>query len=174
MLVESKYELDTVPVVCTALTSMASSSTLIAGASSLLIDNRTNKDLNHGHRGRIKPGAGANTANTKIEIWCVIPLKVSASGVTILWPDVFTGADIARTLTNLGVKSSSIQLLDSIDVIDTATPANGYTYSGDIKSLYGYMPDLYQLFFTQNTGQALSSTGADHVMEYSRQKVETV
>jgi hypothetical protein len=173
-LIQTEYPSpDTVPVTCT-LTSLANSATLIAGQSSLLIDNRVNKDLNHIHRGKIGVHNSTNvTANTKIEVWALIPLKISASGVTVVWPDVFTGADLARTITNLGIKSSCLQLVDSIDVIDV-TPGISYPYSGDIASLFNGMPQLYQLFFTQNTGQILSATAGNHVLEYERIQAETV
>jgi hypothetical protein len=171
-IIQTEYPaLGTVTVACT-LASLANSGTLIAGRETTLIDNRVTKDLNHIHRGKIGVHNSTNvTANTQIQIFALIPLSISSDGLTIVWPDVFTGADSAKTITNLGIKSSCLQLLDSIDVIDV-TPGISYPYAGDIASLFGAMPSIYEMFVTQNTGQILSATAGNHVMQFERIQAE--
>jgi hypothetical protein len=174
MAITSSYPVagaDSVALTHTSVTSLASSASL-GGAEVGFIDNRSTKDLNHIHHGKITGHATvALTANTQINFYAFLPISIGTGGTVITWPDVLDGTDSTETLTNQSVKNGMMKLVHTIDVVDT-TAAIGYGYSFDIASHFGGMPPVYGLFIQQNTGQALNATGGNHVMHYDRVQAE--
>lgn len=137
----------------TSLASLASSSTLVAGAESAAIDNGTNlyDDIIVGLT--IKMGASAPTASMSIEIW-VVP----AMDDTPTWPDVFDGTDSAETVTSRNVLFGAGFLAKAFTTDATANQEYEGTFS--IRDVCGFVPDQCVIFVTQDSGQALASSGS--------------
>src|SRR5262245_54425580 len=91
------------------LTSLATSSTLVAGRESTEVDNSSNKYLDAGISGRVTVGT-TPTAATRIEIWIFPKMSDSA------YPDVFDGTDSAETLTSRAAAVAAGRLLAVLDV----------------------------------------------------------
>lgn len=136
----------------TSLNSLASSSTLVAGAESAAIDNGTTlyDDILVGLT--IKMGAVAPTASKSIEVW-VIP----ALDDTPTWPDVFDGTDSAETVSSRNILYGAGYLAK---VFTTDATANlEYEGSFSLRDACGYVPDQCVLFVVQDSGQALAASG---------------
>ena len=167
---------DSVPVTIT-LASLATSSTLLAGRESNLIDNTSNLDLDHLLAGVIKLGTSP-TASTSIEVWAYTPYK-SASG-TKSYPAIsgtgtyFTGVDAAATFGSANIKASGALRLVASMTADATTGLN-LSFSGvSVKSLFGSMPPWYGIFVTHSTAVALDATPANHYIGYQRVQAQSV
>lgn len=79
-------------IACT-LTSLAHSSTQVAGRASAAIDNSTAGSLDRPISGKVTVGTSP-TVNTTIEVW-LIPQLADGS-----WPDTFGGTDANVTVTS--------------------------------------------------------------------------
>ncbi len=162
----------TVAITATAVDSLASSSTLIAGAECSSIDNSSNADLDHLLSGFFKVNNSSNpTINTFIEVWVIKPISI-ASG-TPTWPDVFDGTDSAETWTTLMMKFGYAKLAASL-LVDSTSTGLVYGFGGkSIKSLFGgSMPAFWLPWVTQNTGQAFHSSGSG--LNYERIQAQVV
>lgn len=136
----------------TSLASLASSSTLTAGAESTAYDNSSNLDRDYRFAGEIKVGT-TPTANTQIEIWVVPEIR---DGV---WPDVFDGTDSAETVTNREVLKAVGRLAAVIDVVATTSNVV-YPFTTDsMCQLFGFPPRKCVVFVVHNTVAALNSSG---------------
>lgn len=137
----------------TSLASLASSSTLVAGAESAAIDNGTTlyDDVYIGVS--IKMGSSACTANKSIEVW-IIPAKND----TPTWPDVFDGTDSAETVTSRNLLFGYGYLAKSFITDTTANQVYDATFS--VISACGFVPDQFVLFVVQDSGQALASSAS--------------
>ena len=136
----------------TSLASLASSSTLVAGACSAVVDNTSNLNDDELITGIIKTGTSP-TVSTFIEIW--------AWGIlddTPTYPDTIAGTDAAKTLTSLNTKlAGAFKRLVTITV--DATSNATYPFEASLASAFdGYMPKKWGLWITQNTGAALNAT----------------
>lgn len=157
---------DTVAITI-SLASLATSSTLLAGREGTAIDNTSNLDLDHMFGGRIRVGTSP-TANTKIEVWAIMPRK-RASGTTT-WPQGLTGSDAAFTFSSAGLKAAVCRLVASI-AVDSTTSDRDYDFAPvSIASLFGEMPMLWLPWVTQSTAQNLNSTAGNHELHYLRVK----
>ncbi len=158
--IKSKYpSTSTVALTATSVNSLGSSSTLVAGGAALLVDNTANLDLDHLLSGFFKVNNGSSpTINTFIEVWVMKPISIAAGTPT--WPDVFDGTDSAKTWTTLAMKSGYAKPAAAL-LVDSTTTGLVYGFAGkSIKSLFGdSMPSTYLAWVTQNTGQALHSSG---------------
>lgn len=153
-------------ITCT-LASLVSSSNWTAGQSSAEIDNTSGFYLDRPVSGKIQVGT-TPTANTVIEVWCIPKLSDST------YPDTFTGSDANITVTSRGILLSYGILLASINV-DSATSNRNYYFWASVSGSTGTLPPKkYQLFFTHNTGVALNSTGANHVITETPEYVTTI
>lgn len=153
------------------LSSLATSSTWLAGRESTAVDNTTNLDLDHLVSGVITVGT-TPTVNTTIEVWAYSYQSI-ASG-TPTYPDVLDGTDSAETLTSVGVKSAMLKLVATLWV--SATTSNvAYPFAPvSIANLFGQMPQFWGIFVTHNTGVNLNATGGNHVIHYNRIQAQTV
>ena len=139
----------------TDLDSLASSSSLLAGRESNVIDNTTNLYADVLLSGRFKANNTAPTAGGKIECWVGMVLNDTPD-----YPDVFDGTGSAETITSADIKNSILKLAASIP--NDATANRVYEFDGiSLAELFGgNMPHKYFLFVTQSTGQALNVTGS--------------
>ncbi len=139
----------------TDLDSLASSSSLLAGRESGVIDNTTNLYLDVLLSGRFKANNTAPTAGGKIEVWAGAILED-----TPLYPDVFDGTGSAETVTSADIKNAALKLVASIP--NDATANRVYEFGGvSVAELFGgIMPAKWFVFVTQSTGQALNTTAS--------------
>lgn len=143
------------------LASLASDTNLLAGRSSVLVDNTVNLYLDYLLSGLITEGTSP-TVGTFIEIWVA-----GALTPTPTWGDVLAGTDANKTITSLNVKYGYLKLVEVITV--DATTARGYYFGPfSIASLFGgQCPTQWELFVVHNTGVALNATGGNHVIQYT-------
>lgn len=142
------------------LTSLASSSTFLAGYEWFVIDNSTELALDYHVQGNIMVGT-TPTANTEIRVYCV----ASSDGST--WPDVFDGTPSAETVTNAGVASNCLKLAAVIQV--SATTSNvAMPFQFSVASVFGgFVPKKVAVFVAHNTGVNLNSTAGNHTYLYT-------
>lgn len=144
-------------------TSLASSSTFVAGRESDQIDNSTNKYDDALVQGMMKVGSSAVAAG-QIQLW-VWGSDTSAVSTNL---DTIAGADGARTLTSTGIRDGLLKLGAVVSV--DSTTANRVYYFGafSVAQLFGgNMPKYWGIWVTHNTSANLSSTAGDHVFTYT-------
>lgn len=146
------------------LSSLASSSTLVAGRESTHVDNTSNLDLDHLLAGKVRTGTSP-TVSTFIEVWVYAPISM-ASG-TPTYPDVLDGTDSNETLTSVNVKNSMLRLAWST-LVDNTTGRDYFMPLTSIRQLFGEMPPFWGVFVTHNTAVNLDSTSGNHVFHYWR------
>jgi hypothetical protein len=142
------------------LTSLASSSTWIAGYEWFVVDNATELALSYRHDGKVRVGT-TPTINTEIRIYLV------ASNDGTNWPDVFDGTPSAETVTSAGVRDGFAKLAAVLPV-DATTSDRDYPYEFDAAQVFGgSLPRKYALFVAHNTGVNLNSTAGNHTYRYT-------
>ncbi len=138
----------------TNIASLATSSTWTVGREIVCLDNSSNLYLDALVGGHIQSGT-TPTANTIIEVW---PIPLLADGN---WPDVFAGADAARTVTTrailLDIGSQPYPI-----AVDSNTSNRNYPFQFSVLALMGWMPKQFSLFVTHNTGVNLNATAGNH------------
>jgi len=141
----------------TALASLASSSGLVAGWQSDIVDNRTAKNVDVLISGTIRVGT-TPTINTQINIYAWSQLE--NTGPTR--PDSFGTTAGARSITTLGVGRGYLRWLTSLDV-DAATSDRDYPfgYLPLAAQFGGTVPDQWGLWIVHNTGVALNATAGN-------------
>lgn len=150
-------------------TSLASSSTLLAGRESTVVSNVSNKYLDLLLAGKTKVSSSSVTANTLIQLWIYAVLSDDLSS-TVVYPDTITGSDANCTLTSAGVRDSALKIAPEGQILVDATTANRAYYWApfSMAARYGYvMPTRAGVWLVQSTGQNLSSTAGDHVFYYT-------
>lgn len=167
-----KYPADTTALTATGLASLGSSSSFTAGYQLDPVSNRTNLDVTHLLSGNCTVGT-TPTVNTQIQIW-MIPASRYASG-TPVWPDNFTAAAGAVTVTSAGILAGLGVLLKSI-LVDATTSNRNYFFSEiDLAAANGgTMPFDYAIFVTHNTGVAFNATGGNFRVDYTRVQYQSV
>lgn len=140
------------------LTSLASSTTLVAGRESTVVDNTGALAIDYHVGGKIRAGAGTPIAGS-IEIWAA----GSYDGTT--FSGIVGTGDAALTLTN---EKPQMSLLAVIAVDTTAS----HTYEWGPVSLCQKMgllfpPKKWGIFVTHNSSATLSATAADHEIKYT-------
>jgi hypothetical protein len=142
------------------LASLASSSTLVAGRESDVIDNSTNLYLDYLLAGMITTGT-TPTVSKSIEVW-VVPMRNDAD-----WPDVFDGADSAETITSRDILFSHGRLAACMVV--SATSNVGYHFGPvSVAALFGgRCPRKFAVFVVHDTAVNLNSTAGNHEISYT-------
>ena len=138
------------------LSSLATSSTFIAGRECTQIDNTTNKYMDATVEGRISVGT-TPTANTIISVYAW-GSDVSLATTAI---DVLDGVDSVETLTNTGIRDAL--RLGAVINVPAATSDLAYEILPfSIASLFGgVMPRFWGLFVAHNTGANLRNTSVN-------------
>jgi hypothetical protein len=150
-----------------SLASLASSSALVSGRSSVLIDNTSDKFLDRQYSVKIKMGTSPTVG--QIEVWC-IPVMDD----TPTYFDTFDGTDKNVTVTSRGMLVSYGILLATIQMDSTTTGANFSCYAPLAARVGSIIPRKYQLFITHNCVAALNSTGGNHVVTELSSYITTV
>ena len=140
-----------------AVASLATSSTLVAGYETGIVDNSTNLFLDYIIGGKVTVGTSP-TANKIIEIWAF-----SQSEDTPTYPDVFDGTASAETITSVGVKNSVLSLVAVLDVSAATSDVTYYFQGKSMRACFGgVVPKRFGFFVTHNTGVNLNSTAGNH------------
>jgi hypothetical protein len=150
--VTTNYTTAAVIFATTDLDSLASSTTLVAGRESNVIDNTTNKFVDALLSGRFKTNNTAPTAGGAIQVWVGELLDDTQ------YPDVFDGTGSAETSTSADIRNANLKL--AISIPNDATANRIYEFSGiSVAQLFGgVLPPKWFVFVTQSTGQALNAT----------------
>lgn len=141
------------------LTSLASSSTWLAGYEWFVIDNSTELAEDY-FVDLVIRGGTTPTANTEIRVY----LAASYDGST--YPDVLDGTPSAETITAAGVRDSFMKLA-GVGVVDSATSDRDYPIQFNVSSFYPNPPKKIIVFVAHNTGVNLNSTAGNHKYAYS-------
>lgn len=139
----------------TSLNSLASSSTLLAGASALAVDNTSNLYLEYGLDGFIKNNTGsAPTVGTEIDTYLY-----RAYDDTPTYPDTLLGTDAAKTITTTNILNNGLKQVSSNTVAATTSQINPVD-AGAISGYFnGLTPSLWSVFVVHNSGQSLAASG---------------
>ena len=144
------------------LASLATSSTLLAGAESAAVSNTINLYLDYGISGFITVGT-TPTANTVIQV-----LAYGSLNDTPTYPDVFDGTASTETITNAGVKEAALVFLAILSVTTTASNVNHPFMPVSLAmTMGGFIPKNHGIFVTHNTGVNLNATGGNHAIHHT-------
>ena len=139
------------------LASLATSSTLVAGRESALVDNTSNLYPDYLFSGFVETGTSP-TVSTNIEIWCVGVMNTSYT-----FPDAWAGADANISVTSRNVLYTAAKRVAIITVDSTSNrkyPVVPTLIGRDVFG--GAPPPKFSFWLVQNTGAALNSTGGNH------------
>jgi len=147
------YTASTTVFTGTALDSLASSATLVAGWSSAVIDNTTNQFIDAMLAGRFKANASAPTIG-QIQVWVGSLLDDTN------YPDVFDGTSSAKTVTSADIRNSILKL--GAIIATDATPSRIYEFAPiSVAQLFGgIMPRKWWVWVTHSMATALNATGS--------------
>jgi len=142
------------------LTSLATSSTWVAGYEWFVVDNTTELALDYRHDGKIRVGT-TPTSGTQIRIYLI------ACNDGTNWPDVFDGTPSAETVTSVGVRDGFAKLAAVLSV-DATTSNRDYYYEFNAAQIFGgVLPKKYAVFVSHNTAVNLNGTAAEHTYNYT-------
>lgn len=153
-MVDNKTKYRASASVAFSIASLPSSSGLVLGWSSLLIDNTV--DLNLDFHLSLKTKTGTGLVVGVIEAWIIPTLDDTPN-----YFDTFTGADVGVTVSSREALVGYGTLLKAIPT--NATNSKVYGFNLPIGGKWGSVPPTgFQVFVTHNTGSILSATGGDH------------
>lgn len=140
------------------LASLASSSTLVAGRESTVVDNRTDEYLDALVSGYIKAGTSPTAGN--IEVWVYAQLDDTPT-----YPDVMDGTDSDETCTSRDVMFAGMRL--GARIATTTTTDFVYPIAPfSVAALFGgQMPRRWGAFVTHSMVAALNASG--HKLQYA-------
>ena len=141
------------------LTSLATSSSRVAGRESTAILNTGNDYIDYLVAGYVK--AGTTPTAGQVDLWCYGSLNDTPA-----YPDVITGTDAAATMTSAPILSASMALIGSI-ANDTTTGRVYYFRPTGIGQLFGAVPTSHGLFLSHSMVAALDSTSTNHKFWYT-------
>lgn len=144
------------------LASLGSSASLLAGRESAAVTNSVNKYLDHLVAGKITAGT-TPTASTSIEVHAI-----GSQDDVPNWPDVFAGADAARTVSSASIKASGGALL-AVMTVDSATSDRGYPFRPvGLRQFFGDgLPVQHSIFVTHSSVAALNATAGNHFIKHT-------
>lgn len=143
------------------LSSLASSSTWVAGRESTAVSNTSNLYLDYLVGGRITNGT-TPTVDTVIEV-----SVYGSVNDTPTYTDVLDGTDSAETITSVNVKRSAVRLLDRLVVDATTDRVNWFGPVAIAQHFGGIVPKNHGLFVAHNCVAALHATAGNHVISYT-------
>lgn len=139
-----------------AIASLASSSTLVAGYESDVLDNSTNLYLDYAISGIVTTGTTPTAGS--IEVWCIPELSDST------WPDVFDGTTSAETVTSRDILFACGYRIATIATSTTSNQAYPWTCQSLASACAGGLPRKCVFFTVHSTVAALNATGGNHVL----------
>lgn len=141
-----------VPVTMT-LASLASDTNLLAGRSSVVVDNSSNKYLDYLVTGKIVLSGTTPTASRVVELWCWSMLDAS------VYFDTIDGTDANKTITSRDILSSFMRNVVSFPTPETASLVIPFG-PVSVASLWGGVcPPKFGFWAVQSTAQALNAAG---------------
>lgn len=141
------------------LASLATSSTLLAGRQSTVVDNTSNLYLDYLIGGIITVGTTPTTL-TKIEMHVF-----AAVNDTPTYPDSLGASDAAYTATNAEVKRCGLKLMKVSDVVSTTSNVGYWFPASSVAAMHGGVcPHKFGVAVFHNTGVNLNATGGNHVI----------
>ena len=136
----------------TALHSVASSGSWVAGWESGAIDNSSNLYLDYIINAKIVVGAGPSAG--EIRLYLVAELEDSS------WPDVFDGTESTETITDTLVRDAVCRLA-AVTATDTTASQSYFLICPSVAAVFnGTVPRKFVVFITQSTGQNLAAAGS--------------
>jgi len=138
----------------TTLNSLASDTSLLAGASALAVDNgATGCPLEIGVSALIKNSGTTPTAGKVINMF-----GYAAIDDTPTYPDTLAGTDATKTISNANMLSSGLRQITSLVIAATASQVNPVA-STALSALFGVMPRYWSIFVVHNSGQSINASG---------------
>lgn len=148
------------------LASLATSSTLVTGRASTVVDNTSDKYVDALVSGQITLGTSP-TASKEIRVYAFAPLKV-ASG-TFSYPTAtgtaLTGSDEAATFE--AEQLAQLKLAAAVATVGTTDRIYSFEPFSIAQLFGGVMPLKWGLFVTHSTGVNLNSTAGNHYFHYT-------
>lgn len=138
----------------TDLDSLASSSTLVAGFESSVIDNTSNLYLDVLLSGRFKANNTAPTAG-------LIQVYVGSLLNDTEYPDVFDGTGSAETITSADIRNSILVCAASITTDTTSNRVYEFRRRSVAELFGGSMPPKWYIFVTHSMVQTLNATASN-------------
>lgn len=147
------------------LASLASSSSLVAGRESTVVDNVSPKYVDVEVKGQITTGTSP-TAGRAINVYVYAPIKLVSSTYTypIATTTALTGVNAAATF--------EIEQLNQLRIGAVITPNStsnrAYSFRFNIAELFGdTVPMKWGVFVTHSTGVNLNATAGNHWITYT-------
>lgn len=144
------------------LTSLAASSTLVAGRESTAIANTTNLDEDLLVSGKISIQSHATTG--RVEVWAYAPISVASGTPTY---GKTTGTDAAVTFDSRAQAAAHGKLLWAF-VSDASVARTYFMPPCSLRQAFGELPTHVGLVVINGHGGALSATATDHALHYLR------
>ena len=139
----------------TSLNSLASDNNLLAGASSLAVNNTSNLYLDYLVSGFAKNNASvAPTAGREIDVYLY-----NAFDDTPTYPDTIAGTDATKTITTANILASALAPFGSAVVAATTNQVNVFRGKSVAAAFGGILPSYFGLFIVHNSAQALNASG---------------
>lgn len=139
-------------LVVTALDSLASSATWVAGWESDLIDNSANLYEDFRVTAKVTVAATGLAAG-EVRLYLVGMLDDTT------WPDVFDGTQSAETITDTEIRDAICFWGASTATDTTASRVYPLDCPSVRAAFRGYLPAKFVVFITQSTGAAFAATG---------------
>lgn len=168
--IKQKYPSADTTALTITLASLATSSTLLVGRESTVVNNTSNLDLDHIISGKFTTGTSP-TAATRIEVWAYAPISITSG--TPAYIDTVTGSDAGITITSDNVKFSGLRPVWSTTV-DSTSNRTYYMPPTSIANVFGEMPAYWGIIVTHSTAVNLNSTSSNHAVHYHRIQKQTV
>lgn len=147
------------------LASLATSSTLVAGRQSTVVDNTSNLYLDVQLTGQITTGTTPTVAK-QIQVWGFAPLKIVSSTKT--YPIATTtalGASDAAATFEVGQRNG-LALLATMVVNATSDRAYNFIVPSLAQAFGGTLPPFWGVWVTHETAVNLNSTAGNHWIHY--------
>ena len=141
------------------LAALASDTNLLAGRSSVVVDNTVNKYIDYFVAGTIKLGTSPTDAKT-VEVWAWAPRDDTPT-----YFDTIDGTDANKTITNRDILASFMRLVASVPTKNTTGFVCPFGPVSVASLFGGVCPPKFGFFVVHNTGVALDSTGGNHAIK---------
>lgn len=137
-------------ITVTALQSLATSSTHVAGWESGAIDNSSNLYTDYRIQALIKVAAAGLSAGE-------IRMHVVAEMNDTTWPDVFDGTESTETVTSVEIRNAICHLV-AITATTTTASRSYYLSCPSVRQVLGLVPRKFVIYISQSTGANLDAS----------------
>lgn len=171
----TKFQYGTPAAFTISLASLASSTQLLAGRQSTIVDNSTDQYLDEMVWGYVQgAAAGAPTAGSNIVLYVFAQDSDTPTYPTYDGTNRMGATDAAVTFTNVDHRGNACRV-GAAAVVGAATAGLIYNFAPfSVASLFGgVMPKRWGIFVSQNSGQTLHATGGNHVIQHTPVTLQT-